>query len=239
MRYFKVFGPAFVALSTSCGSVNVTACTPGEQDACACGNQVEGFQVCKGDGSGYGECQCSDGGSGGAGDGGGGQLTTTTTGSTTTGGNGGASTASVGGGGVGGSDPCGSPAPATVTVEFESDYFDLETGTILKGMFPGGMPQDPSWDFSVAYNAQKSVHSVIFQNQGEGALIAHLHQTTFEEIGACEIVDLQMTNQLIDEPFDDTRVVILKTATGQQFKLGNAQEDQMGVTFQYVKLTPP
>jgi hypothetical protein len=36
-------------------------CTPGRQTSCACGGGVEGFQVCKDDGSGFGACLgCSD-----------------------------------------------------------------------------------------------------------------------------------------------------------------------------------
>ena len=39
------------------------ACTPGRQESCACGGGVEGYQVCKADGSGFGPCLgCRDAG---------------------------------------------------------------------------------------------------------------------------------------------------------------------------------
>lgn len=37
-----------------------TTCTPGRQASCACGGGVEGFQLCKDDGSGFGACVCND-----------------------------------------------------------------------------------------------------------------------------------------------------------------------------------
>src|SRR5262249_1596000 len=53
---------AGIVFSAGCGSTS-TACVPGQSIACA-GDQAcdASFQVCKDDGSGYGECLCSRGG---------------------------------------------------------------------------------------------------------------------------------------------------------------------------------
>jgi hypothetical protein len=61
---------ALVVLSTaSCvdgeveDTTRTTSCTPGRQTSCACGGGVEGYQLCKDDGSSFGACLgCGDGG---------------------------------------------------------------------------------------------------------------------------------------------------------------------------------
>jgi hypothetical protein len=67
-RVFAILLPlAFAAISTSScvdgdleDPATASSCAPGRQASCACGGGVEGFQVCKDDGSGYGACVCSD-----------------------------------------------------------------------------------------------------------------------------------------------------------------------------------
>lgn len=85
------------------------ACTPGQQVNCGCPGGDQGTQICLADGSGYGTCQCGDGGAGGAtgGNGGtGGDGGSGATGGSTGGTNPGGS--SPGGGGTGGTASGGS-----------------------------------------------------------------------------------------------------------------------------------
>jgi len=73
-------------------------CVPGVTQECLCPGGASGAQACRGDGSGYDACQCSNGSGGGAGAGGGGQS--------------GSAGASVGTGGAGGSCTPRSTCPA-------------------------------------------------------------------------------------------------------------------------------
>jgi hypothetical protein len=85
--------------SSDSGGAATSACTPGQQVACACGGGAQGFQVCTSDGASFGACVCGDaGGQGGAaGDAGGSGAG----GSGGSGGAGGASGSAGAGGGAG------------------------------------------------------------------------------------------------------------------------------------------
>lgn len=61
----KTIAPLFVALSilSSCDPGEETPemlCTPGQSDACACENGLEGAQVCAEDGMAFGVCMCEE-----------------------------------------------------------------------------------------------------------------------------------------------------------------------------------
>jgi len=62
MQRRLAFLVALAAISTSCvegqleDGADASACTPGRQTSCACGGGVEGYQICKDDGSGFGAC---------------------------------------------------------------------------------------------------------------------------------------------------------------------------------------
>lgn len=86
-----------IVAASGCGGNNTSAdgCISGQQINCACGNNVDGYQVCSGDGSSYGPCQCpsststggsaaSGGSTGGTGVGGSNTTSSSTTSSTTT-----------------------------------------------------------------------------------------------------------------------------------------------------------
>lgn len=69
--FFAIVTSVAAALATAgCANDLSTTCTPGRQVACACGGGVEGRQICRSDGAGFGPCMGCDGDAGGASDGG-------------------------------------------------------------------------------------------------------------------------------------------------------------------------
>ncbi len=141
--------------------------------------------------------------------------------------------------GVGCSDDDPVTPPATVevvasaTLAFESEYLDLDSETTES--LPGSLGNpSPVMDLRAAYNSGRTTHTVIFQ-QGSRQLI-HLTGRTFASVTKADAMAAAFTPGLVDEPFDDTRVILIKSELGAIYKMGNATEDNAGVTFDYAKL---
>lgn len=60
MRRWHFF-PLIVGVVAACSSNTPSACTPGQQVACACPGAGQGAQACNADGSGFLACQCDVG----------------------------------------------------------------------------------------------------------------------------------------------------------------------------------
>ena len=108
------------------------------------------------------------------------------------------------------------------TVEFY-DCFDLESGQILPGPDPLDCPIEA--DFRLAYGSLFTPSSVVFQNEKQGVEIAHV-QDPYSEVDFDDVNDLNLTSDLISEPFDST--VVLRTAGGNYYKLQLIHEDAFG-----------
>ncbi len=123
-------------------------------------------------------------------------------------------------------------------LDFESQYFNLDSGEVSESDFMMFEPEDAGWDFQVVYNSDRSYHSVLFQNQSTGVEIAHLADHDFEDTTACDVESATFTTDLIDVSFDPQRVVLIRTDQGEVYKLGNANESasQNGLSFAYAKL---
>lgn len=122
-----------------------------------------------------------------------------------------------------------------VTMQFESNCFNLETGTIASDFSISSFGCPSETHFRFAFNGDRTPHAVLFQNQIEGALIAYspedFDQVTLEDVGA-----LVFTTNLIDIPFE--QVAVLKTADGTYYKIGPITEDVATntVTFEWARL---
>lgn len=127
------------------------------------------------------------------------------------------------------------PDTHSVYLFFEDDFLDLETGRIEESTIPHN-PDFPEWDVKVAYGAVRSVHSVIIQNQERGTEIAHLEGYSFESVTLSDVSNAVFTNDLMDVPFDNNRVILINTASGMTYKLGNPIEGQFGLKFNYAAL---
>jgi len=134
------------------------------------------------------------------------------------------------------------PNPAnpvfTVNLDFEFHYLDLETGKIdTVDLFN---PVAAEMDFNIPYNADTTPHAAVFQQQDLGRMIAHLPNRTFASVTASDTAGAPFTSSLVGDPFDASRVILLKTDSANVYKLGNAVETANfddGLTFDYQKLT--
>ncbi|MBN1553199.1 MAG: PEP-CTERM sorting domain-containing protein [Phycisphaerae bacterium] len=122
---------------------------------------------------------------------------------------------------------------STTMVYYEG--LDFETGDIHEDemMFP----YPDCVDFHFAYNAGLPIHARVFQEYP--AQIAFLDEIPFSEVSYDDIETLTFTGGTIDIPFENDDTIIILTADGNYFKMGNAVEDSYsnGVTFDYQQLT--
>ena len=125
----------------------------------------------------------------------------------------------------------------TQTVAFEAECLDLDTGAVDDSCL------DPSseasnWDVLIAYHADRTVHAVVLQNQLNNVEIAHVQNRAFNEGMLEDIAGATFTQNVIDQPFDGTRVILIRTDLGAIYKLGNAFEEESGVSFDFELLLP-
>lgn len=130
----------------------------------------------------------------------------------------------------------GSGEVTSVTLAFETDFLDLDTGTIVEGEI--GPPTTP-WDVKAPYNSNGTVHARIFQNRVNSVEVAFLDKT-FTEVTSCDVAAATFTTDLVDEPFAADVTVLVKTDQGAIFKLGNPSESDAdnNVTFDTAPFSP-
>jgi len=124
---------------------------------------------------------------------------------------------------------------STATLQYNSQGFDLETGSVVANWPPNRYPYN-NFDFRFAYNANNANPTVLFQNSGE---IAFLNGTDFNSINASIIKTLTFSSDLINQSFDYDDTIILKTSDGNFFSIGHAVSNSSGVSFDYHQLFPP
>jgi hypothetical protein len=131
-------------------------------------------------------------------------------------------------------------ATLTQTVAFEAECLDLDTGALATGCREprADEPAGDVWDVAVAYQADRAVHAVVAPNPAAEVEIAHLADRAFEGVTAADVEAATFTRDLVDEPFDASRVVLVRTDRGAVYKLGRPSESGDGLTFQYELLLP-
>jgi hypothetical protein len=146
--------------------------------------------------------------------------------------------ASACGSGGGGGGSGGFPTLAG-SLPFYNAALDLDSDTEIPSFMgsPGTFP-GTAWDFYFANNGSRPVHAVLFQNGGNSVEIAHLLGRTFDSVTEADVATATFTTGLVDEPFDATRVVLVRTDLGAVYKVGNASEDATTVFFDYELLIP-
>lgn len=133
------------------------------------------------------------------------------------------------------SGPCFSGPAKTLTLAFTKDYLDLDTGVVHSSSTP---PPSVGWDISIVYNALVAVHAVVMQNQGKAVEIAHLPNTAFGSVSSCSVATAPFTKLVVDEPFNTSRVVLVRSDQSKVYKLGLPSETATAVTFSYASLVP-
>lgn len=130
----------------------------------------------------------------------------------------------------------------TRTLAFEVECLDVETGTVVTSCRDPFSDDDwlgeEAWDVLMAYHADRTVHTVVWQNPANGTEIAFLDGIPFENVTVDHVASASFARDLVDQPLDTTRVVLIRTDTGAVFKLGNPLETDTGVTFDVELLSP-
>lgn len=122
----------------------------------------------------------------------------------------------------------------SVTLEFETQVLDLETGTVTD-QTPGLPDVAEGADVRIVYHADRTPHAVVMI-AGEGVTLAVMSNTSYDSVTAADVAGLSFSAEVIDQPLETTDTVVVKTDAGAIFKLGNAVENEAGVTFNYQQL---
>lgn len=113
---------------------------------------------------------------------------------------------------------------AEVSQRYAIRYYwglDLETGA-SQNCDIGAPPCPATHDFRFAYNGTTPVHSRLFHYSARQ--IVHLIGRTYASVHLADTAGVVFGTSLIDQPFDNTRTVLLRTDGGNVYKLGNPTE---------------
>ena len=119
---------------------------------------------------------------------------------------------------------CAYADPIAFTIQFSRERPDLDTEAITVCSF-GICPTQEEWDLYVQSNTGTEPRSVIRQNQTAGVEIAHLPGVTLAGLTEADFQAATFTTELVDDPFDAGRVILIRTDLGSVFALGNPSED--------------
>ena len=119
----------------------------------------------------------------------------------------------------------------SATLEFETQAFDLDTGTVTE-QAPGLMDGTEGADVRIGYHADRIPHAVVITG-GEGVTLANMSNVSCDSVTVADVAGLSFSAEVIDQPLEASDTVVVKTDAGATFKLGNAVEDDVGVTFSY------
>ena len=130
---------------------------------------------------------------------------------------------------------------ASVTLEFETEGLNLKTGTVVK-MEPRSKREKVKAakekikaDLIIAYNADVTPRAVLMLRQ-PGMEMAILSDFTFDQVKSDSIGKLSLTTKSIDQPLTNKNSVVLRTADGSVYKIGNVKETKSSVTFNFEQL---
>lgn len=130
---------------------------------------------------------------------------------------------------------CAYVQPDAYTLRFQRDRPNLDTGDIADCLF-GLCPTGAEWDLYVYYNfysSEPGPRSVIRQNQSIGVQIAHLPGVVFEDLTEEDLQGATFTSDLVADPFDSGRVILIRTDLGNVYALGNPVEDTGAQTLSF------
>ena len=121
---------------------------------------------------------------------------------------------------------------ATLTVENQA--LDFDTATVLDAR-PAELDVQAGADVRLAYNADRTPHAVVVPAL-EGVELAFLDNVVFDGVSPADIAGLSFSVQFVDLPLGMTDTVVVRTDSGAVFKLGNAVEGDLSVSFNYAQL---
>jgi hypothetical protein len=127
---------------------------------------------------------------------------------------------------------CEYSEPTAYTLRYDRDRPNLEDGEITECSF-GFCPTQEGWDMYVFYNSQTTPQSVIRQNETAAVEIAHLAGVAFADLTEADYAGASFGTDLVADPFDAGRVILIRTDTGQVYALGNPVEDGQALTLTF------
>jgi hypothetical protein len=127
---------------------------------------------------------------------------------------------------------CAYSESGAYTLRFSRERPDLDNGAITVCPF-GLCPTEEAWDLHVYFSSQSDPHSVIRQNQSTGAEIAHVPGVALEDLTEQDFEAATFTTDLVGDPFDSGRVILIRTDLGYVYALGNPVEDTVAQTLTF------
>lgn len=115
--------------------------------------------------------------------------------------------------------------PSAHTLRFGRERPDLDDGGTITECPFSICSTTEAWDLYVYYSSASTPHSIIRQNQTIGVEIAHLPGVTLDGLTEADVSGATFTTDLVADPFDAGRVILIKTDLGNVYALGNPVED--------------
>ena len=125
-------------------------------------------------------------------------------------------------------------AAEIITMELESQVLDLDSGTVDDAL-PTDLTTPPGADVQLAYNADRTPHAVVIP-VSEGVEMAFLASVGFDDISSTDVPTLVFSTEPTDLSLSANDCVVIRTDQGTLFKLGNASENGLSITFHYEAL---
>lgn len=120
---------------------------------------------------------------------------------------------------------CTYTEPLTYTIQFNRERPDLDSEQVEVCPF-GICESNETWDLYVYNSLSTDPSSVIRQNQSTSTEIAHLPGVTLEGLTEADLAGATFTTDWIADPFDAGRVILIRTALGNVYALGNPSENR-------------
>jgi len=127
---------------------------------------------------------------------------------------------------------CAHAEPQAYTLRFNRARPNLDDGVITECPF-GLCPTEEEWDLHVYYNSQTDPHSVIRQNLTTGVEIAHVAGATLASLTEADVTGATFTGEWVADPFDNDRVILVRTDLGSVYALGDPVEDESAQTLTF------
>ena len=124
------------------------------------------------------------------------------------------------------------------TLRFEEEGLDLDSGDVVATTVMDAIVREDTSaaDIWFSYNADRAPHAVVVQDASRGLEIAFLDATPFAYVNDTDVPNLTLGIELKDFALEIDDTVVVRTDTGAVFKIGNAVEDEAGVSFEYERL---
>lgn len=128
-------------------------------------------------------------------------------------------------------------ASTQITLNFETQGVNLNSGTILGDENISDLfNTHPDLDFKIAYNADNAPHAVVIPNEAANVAVVSLADSAYDDVTVDNLVDVRFIVGSPYQPFTADSTLVVQTAAGTHYKLGNPVEDSQGVTFNYEPL---